>query len=63
MKSIDFTEKELEVIILGLKEREDRMFRDTLEYGKQDNKPAQLDCIQEMHIAQHLRERLEILAR
>lgn len=59
MKSIDFTEKELEVIILGLKEREDRMFRDAEIYKKQDNKPAQFDCIHEMHIAQHLRERLE----
>lgn len=63
MKSIDFTEKELEVIILGLKEREDRMFRDAEEYKKQDNKLAQFDCIHEMHTAQHLRERLEGLAR
>lgn len=61
MVNIELSEKELEVIILGLREREDRMFRDALEYGKQDNKPAQLDCIQEMHIAQHLKERLQII--
>ena len=59
MKSIEFSEKELETIISGLREREDRMFRDAQEYKKQDNKPAQFDCIHEMHTAQHLRERLE----
>jgi heterodisulfide reductase subunit B len=59
MKSIEFSEKELEVVILGLKEREERMFRDAQEYKKQDNKPAQFDCIHEMHTVQHLRERLE----
>lgn len=59
MKSIEFSEKELEVIIDGLREREDRMLRDAELYKKQDNKPAQFDCIQEMHIAQHLREKLE----
>lgn len=61
MVNIELSEKELEVIILGLREREDRMFRDALEYSKQDNKPAQMDCIQEMHIAQHLKERLQII--
>lgn len=59
MKSIEFSEKELEAIINGLKEREDRMFRDAEIYKNQDNKPAQFDCIHEMHTAQHLRERLE----
>lgn len=63
MKSIEFSEKELEAIILGLKEREDRMFRDAELYKKQDNKLAQMDCIQEWRIAQHLRERLQGLAR
>lgn len=63
MITIDFSQKELETLILGLKEREDRMFRDAQEYLKQDNKPAQFDCIHEMHTAQHLRERLEGLAR
>ena len=61
MVNIELSEKELEVIILGLREREDRMFSDALEYSKQDNKPAQMDCIQEMHIAQHLKERLQII--
>lgn len=59
MITIDFSNKELETLIAGLKEREDRMFRDAEIYKKQDNKPAQFDCIHEMHIAQHLRERLE----
>lgn len=63
MITIDFSQKELETLILGLKEREDRMFRDAEEYKKQDNKLAQFDCIHEMHTAQHLRERLEGLAR
>lgn len=61
MKSIEFSEKELEVIILGLKEREDRMFRDAEIYKNQGNKLAQMDCIEEMRIAQHLRERLQII--
>ena len=59
MKSIEFSEKELEVIILGLKEREDRMFRDAEIYKNQGNKLAQFDCIHEMHTAIHLRERLQ----
>jgi hypothetical protein len=59
MVRFECSEKELETIILGLKEREDRMFRDAQEYKKQDNKAAQFDCIHEMHIAQHLRERLQ----
>lgn len=60
MINIELSEKELEVIILGLREREDRMFRDAEEYKKQDNKLAQIDCIQEWRIAQHLRERLRL---
>lgn len=59
MKSIEFSEKELEVVILGLKEREDRMFRDAEIYKNQGNKLAQMDCIEEWRIAQHLRERLQ----
>ena len=59
MKSIEFSEKELEAIILGLKEREDRMYKDSVLYRDQDNKLAQMDCIEEWRIAQHLRERLE----
>ena len=62
MFSVYFTERDLDTIIAGLREREDRMFRDAQEYKKQDNKPAQFDCIHEMHTAQHLRERLEKLA-
>lgn len=61
MKSIEFTEKELEAVILGLKEREDRMFKDAEIYKNQGNKLAQMDCIEEMHIAQHLKERLQII--
>ena len=59
MKSIEFSEKELEVVILGLKEREDRLFRDAEIYKNQGNKLAQMDCIEEWRIAQHLRERLQ----
>lgn len=63
MKSIEFSEKELEAIISGLREREDRMFRDAEIYKNQGNKLAQMDCIQEMHIATHLRERLEKISK
>lgn len=59
MKSIEFSEKELETIIAGLREREDRMFRDAEIYKNQSNKLAQFDCIHEMHIATRLRERLQ----
>jgi hypothetical protein len=59
MISVELSQKELEAVIAGLREREDRMFRDAEIYKKQDNKPAQFDCIHEMHTAQHLRERLE----
>jgi hypothetical protein len=59
MKSIEFTEKELEVVILGLKEREDRMFRDAEIYKNQGNKVAQMDCLDEMHIAEYTRRRLQ----
>lgn len=63
MITIDLSNKELETLIAGLREREDRMYSDSVLYRDQDNKLAQMDCIQEMHIAQHLRERLESLAR
>ena len=59
MITIDFSNKELETIIAGLREREDRMYSDSVQYRDQDNKLAQMDCIQEWRIAQHLRERLE----
>lgn len=63
MITVELSKKELEVIVSGLRERERRMYSDSVLYRDQDNKPAQMDCIQEMHIAQHLRERLESLAR
>lgn len=59
MISIDFTGKDLEVIILGLRERENIMFNQSLIYKNQGNKLAQMDCIQEWHIARDIRERLE----
>jgi len=59
MKSIEFSEKELDVIIQSLRERESIMYNQSLIYRNQGNKPAQMDCIQEWRIAQHLRERLE----
>ena len=61
MFSIEFSEKELQTIIAGLRERENRMFSDAETYKNQGNKIAQLDCIQEWHIAQDLRERLQKL--
>lgn len=59
MHSIEVSDKEFEVIIMALRGREDRMFRDGEIYKSQGNKIAQFDCIHEMHTAQHLRERLE----
>ncbi len=59
MISVELSQKELETIIAGLREREDRMFRDAEEYKKQENKLAQFDCIHEMHTAINLRERLQ----
>ena len=59
MIEVSFSEKELETIIAGLRERETRMYSDSVQYRDQGNKLAQMDCIEEMHIAQHLRERLE----
>ena len=63
MITIDLSNKELETIIAGLREREDRMFKDSVLYRGQGNKLAQMDCIEEWRIAQHLRERLQDLAR
>ena len=59
MSTIDFSNKELETLIQSLRERESIMFNQSLIYKNQDNKLAQMDCIQEWRIAQHLRERLE----
>lgn len=61
MITIDFSNKELETLIAGLRERETRMYNDSVQYRDQDNKLAQFDCIHEMHTAQHLRERLQII--
>ena len=61
MITVDLSATELVTLIHSLRGREDRMFRDAQEYLKQDNKPAQFDCIHEMHTAQHLRERLQKL--
>ena len=63
MITIDFSQKELETLISGLREREDRMYKDSVLYRDQGNKLAQMDCIEEMRIARDLRERLEGLAR
>lgn len=63
MIEISFSQKELESIIAGLREREDRMYSDSLGYRDNNNKVAQLDCLNEMKIARTLRERLESLAR
>lgn len=59
MRSVELSDKELEVIIAGLRAREDQMFKDAETYKNQGNKLAQLDCIQEWRIAQDIRERLQ----
>ena len=61
MRSVELSDKELEVIIASLRQREDRMFKDAQAYRDQGNKLAQMDCIEEMHLAQHLRERIQKL--
>jgi hypothetical protein len=63
MITIDFSNKELESIIAGLRERETRMYRDSELYRDQGNRLAQMDCLNEMYTAEKLRERLEGLAR
>ena len=63
MITIDFSNKELETLIAGLKEREQRMYNDSLTYRDQGNRMAQLDCLGEMNVAHALRERLKSLAR
>lgn len=63
MMTIEFSEKELEAIIFSLQEREDRMFRDSETYKNQENKAAQMDCLNEMHIARNLRRRLEKISK
>jgi hypothetical protein len=63
MIEVNFSEKELETLIQSLRERESIMYNQSLIYRNQDNKLAQMDCIEEWRIAQHLRERLEGLAR
>lgn len=63
MIEVDFSKKELETLIQSLRERENIMYNQSLIYRNQGNKLAQMDCIEEWRIAQHLRERLESLAR
>lgn len=59
MIEISFSQKELESIIAGLREREDRMYKDSVLYRDQGNKIAQMDCLDEMHIAEYTRRRLQ----
>lgn len=59
MIEINFSQKELETLIQSLRERESIMHNQSLIYQNQGNKLAQMDCVQEWRIAQHLRERLE----
>jgi hypothetical protein len=63
MITVNVSKNELEVIIAGLRERETRMYNDSIAYGDQGNRIAQLDCLGEMNVAHTLRERLESLAR
>lgn len=59
MITIDLSNKELETIIAGLRERENRMYSDSVLYRDQGNKIAQMDCLDEMHIAEYTRRRLQ----
>jgi hypothetical protein len=59
MIEISFSETELNILVLALQEREDRMYRDSEAYKKQDNKIAQMDCLSELKKARELRRRLE----
>ena len=59
MISVELSQKELETIIAGLRERENRMYRDSELYRDQGNKMAQMDCLDEMHIAEYTRRRLQ----
>ena len=59
MISVELSQKELETIIAGLRERENRMFNDSELYKDQGNKIAQMDCLDEMHIAEYTRRRLQ----
>ena len=61
MISVELSQKELETIIAGLKERENRMYKDSELYRDQGNKMAQMDCLDEMHIAEYTRRRLQAL--
>ena len=59
MISVELSQKELEAVIAGLRERENRMYRDSELYRDQGNKMAQMDCLHEMHTAEHIRKRLQ----
>lgn len=59
MISIDFTGKDLEVLIASLRDRENVMFNQSLIYKNQSNKEAQFDCLHEWKNTKILRERLE----
>lgn len=63
MITVNFSKNELEAVIAGLRQRENAMYSDSVKYRDNDNKVAQLDCLNEMKIARTLRERLESLAR
>jgi hypothetical protein len=59
MLTIDLTEKDKEVIISALRDREARMFKDFEAYKKQDNQEAAFDCLHELRTAEHLRQRIQ----
>ena len=63
MITVNFSKNELEAVIAGLREREDKMYSNSLIYRNDGNKAAQSDCLAEMKNAQQLRERLETCAK
>lgn len=63
MITVNFSKNELEAVIAGLREREEKMYSYSLTYRDDGNKVAQMDCLAEMKNARQLRERLQDLAR
>ena len=49
----------MRIIKYALKERADRMFRDSIAYKNVGNVEAQKDCLNEMRLAQNLLEKIK----
>lgn len=58
MKSIEFSETELDTLTAALMTLESRMLDDADKYKANGNKMAQMDCIEQWRAAKNLRERI-----